>query len=173
MPYLNQKFQGKIIFAPHNIGEKDINYLIGKIEKTLIRFSKIDSVEDLKDKQVMIIDNIGMLASLYSIGKMAYVGGAFHGSLHNILEPAVFGIPVIFGSKHSKFPEAQMMIEANCGFSIEDQADFTKVMESLSSEDVRKEIGQNAAKFVTSNLGSSDMILSGIHELIQKTSSGN
>jgi 3-deoxy-D-manno-octulosonic-acid transferase len=70
------------------------------------------------NKKILLIDSIGKLANAYNYGQIAFIGGGFSGNLHNILEPAVFGLPVIFGPKHKRFPEAQTFIDAGIGFSV-------------------------------------------------------
>lgn len=166
LPYINSSKE-KIIIAPHNIGRTEVDFIVTSITRKVLRFSDIDESTLISDFQVLVIDNIGMLASVYSQGKIAYVGGAFHGSLHNILEPAVFGIPVIFGPNHSKFPEAKAMISAGCGFEISDAKEFSEQMDRFKSGELLKSSGQNASEFVRSNLGSSEIIFKGIHSLME------
>jgi 3-deoxy-D-manno-octulosonic-acid transferase len=104
-----------VIIAPHDISENHLIQIEKKFENESIRYS---NWETNSSKKVLLIDSIGKLANAYSYGEIAYVGGGFSGSLHNILEPAVFGLPVIFGPKHKRFPEAQTFIDAGIGFSV-------------------------------------------------------
>jgi 3-deoxy-D-manno-octulosonic-acid transferase len=104
-----------VIIAPHDISENHLLQIEKKFENETIRYSNWTVNAD---KKILLIDSIGKLANAYSYGEIAYVGGGFSGSLHNILEPAVFGLPVIFGPKHKKFPEAQTFIDTGIGFSV-------------------------------------------------------
>lgn len=123
IPLINsQKFDFKFIIAPHDISENHIQQITKKITIPFIRYTAIN--EDKKsispNSNVLILDSIGQLANAYFYGDIAYIGGGFSGSLHNILEPAVFGLPVIFGPKHNRFPEASFFIENNIAKSVSD-----------------------------------------------------
>jgi 3-deoxy-D-manno-octulosonic-acid transferase len=118
---LKDKWKGKIIIAPHNVSEsnvKNIQLLLG--EKAI----KYTEFKNYKEEQVLILDTIGQLSTAYYYGDIACIGGGFSGNLHNILEPAVFGLPVLFGSNHSKFPEADEFIEGGIGFEFNDFESF-------------------------------------------------
>ena len=137
---LNEALQAlsdhKIIIAPHDVSEAHIRNLESIFAKKAIRFTQFDTFQE---QQILILDTIGHLASAYYFGKMAFVGGGFSGSLHNILEPAVFGLPTCFGPKHSKFPEAKLFLEK--GFSTEIQTakdfiDFVQGASAISSESI-------------------------------------
>ncbi len=163
---INKITDQKIIIAPHNIDQEEIDYIQKNLKLKSILFSDRDIKTDFTKYQALIIDNIGMLASVYAVGNLAYVGGAFHGSLHNILEPAVFGMPIIFGPKYKKFPEAQDMIDAGAAFSISNSKDFSSLMSKFTNEDFRAKSGKNAEQFVMKNLGSSDKIFDGIKSIL-------
>lgn len=107
-----------VIIAPHDISENHLLQIEKNFENETIRYSNwtLNST-----KKLLLIDCIGKLANAYNYGQIAYIGGGFSGSLHNILEPAVFGLPVIFGPKHKRFPEAQTFIDAGIGFSVADE----------------------------------------------------
>lgn len=120
----------KIIFAPHEIHTKEIDELMNKITKTCIRFSTF-TAEQASHADVLIIDNIGMLSSIYAYADYAYVGGAFGSGLHNILEPAVFGIPIFFGPKIKKFPEAAWLIKLGYATSIDSTTSFSTAFSKI------------------------------------------
>jgi 3-deoxy-D-manno-octulosonic-acid transferase len=92
----------KIILAPHQVEERNIIRLLDIFGNKAVRYTsyKKESI----DKQVLILDTIGLLSFAYKYGRLAFVGGGFRGQLHNILEPAVYGLPVLFGPNHQKFP---------------------------------------------------------------------
>ena len=108
------QFEGKIILAPHDISEKHLAEIEKRFAGQTVRYTQFND----ENCRIIILDCIGKLANAYVYGTFAYVGGGFSGSLHNILEPAVFGLPVIFGPKHKRFPEAQLFIDQGVGFSV-------------------------------------------------------
>ena len=115
----------KVIIAPHDISENHLVFIENLFSNQTVRYSQFKATSD---KNILLIDCIGKLANAYSYGKIAFIGGGFTGKLHNTLEPIVFGLPVIFGPKHSKFPEAQQFIDAGIGFSIHTKEDFSKTI---------------------------------------------
>jgi 3-deoxy-D-manno-octulosonic-acid transferase len=121
----------KFIIAPHQIQESKINKLIYKLKENVIRFSQAEH-HDVVTAKIMIIDNIGMLSSLYQYANIAYVGGGFGTGIHNILEPSVFMIPVIFGPHYHKFQEAHDLIKLKAAFTIKNESGLIKIFEELS-----------------------------------------
>ena len=117
-----------VIIAPHDISENHLIQIEKNFENETIRYSNwtLNST-----KKILLIDSIGKLANAYSYGQIAFIGGGFSGNLHNILEPAVFGLPVIFGPKHKKFPEAQTFIDAGIGFSVADEESLKMAFKSI------------------------------------------
>lgn len=164
---INQIKDSKIVIAPHNIKKEEIEYIKKNLKLKSILFSETEDRKNISGYQALIIDNIGMLASVYAIGKLAYVGGAFHGSLHNILEPAVFGMPIIFGPKHKKFPEAQAMINVGGAFSISNKEDFKKLLKGFSDEEYRRKCGKYAGLYISQNLGASNKIMEGVKHYLK------
>jgi 3-deoxy-D-manno-octulosonic-acid transferase len=122
----------KIILAPHEISEKNL-LEAEKYFPDSVRYSLVNeaNAESLKQKKVLLIDNVGYLSVLYRYGKIAYIGGAFGDGLHNILEPAVFGLPVIFGKEFRKFQEATDLVEAGGAFSVRNHAEAEKILLKL------------------------------------------
>ena len=125
----------KFIIAPHEIAEEKINKLMDMLSASrAVKFSSLKSqISDLKS-QVLVIDNIGMLSSLYQYGDIAYIGGGFGVGIHNTLEAAAFGLPVIFGPNYEKFKEARDIIAIKAGFSIDSQVELNQVVEQLMSD---------------------------------------
>ena len=120
----------KIIIAPHDISENHLQSIEKRFQNSIIRYSNYTNEQD---KSILLIDCIGKLANAYSYGKIAFIGGGFTGKLHNTLEPIVFGLPVIFGPLHTKFPEAQQFIDAGIGFSIKTQEELARIIEYIES----------------------------------------
>ena len=99
----------KILIAPHDLSKSHLEQLKAKIPEAFFYTELQEGV--ILDAQVLILDTIGHLSAAYQYGSVAFVGGGFSGNLHNILEPASFGLPLIFGPKHQKFPEAQLLLD--------------------------------------------------------------
>jgi 3-deoxy-D-manno-octulosonic-acid transferase len=153
--YINQtEHDVKFILVPHNVDNTHINQIKNLIKVPTVVFSEANS-DNCSDKEVMIIDQIGLLRSLYNFGHMAYVGGAMGKTgLHNILEPAVFGIPIVIGKNFEKFPEAKAMIKNGGVISIDSYNTLSMEMERLlSDENYRRETGKKNTNFVTLNSG--------------------
>ena len=118
---LKDDWKGKIIIAPHDISESIVRKIQLLLKEKAIKYTDF---KNYKEEQVLILDTIGQLSTAYYYGNIACIGGGFSGNLHNILEPAVFGLPVLFGPKHSKFPEADQFTEEGIGFEFHDFASF-------------------------------------------------
>lgn len=145
----------KIILAPHDISDSNIQRIESKFGVKAIRLSGFEN--NFKNQQVLILDTIGHLASAYSFGKVAFVGGGFSGSLHNILEPAVFGLPVIFGPKHSKFPEADAFLQAGIGFEVKNAEEFGQKLSEIERN--LHELKSQTAEYVSLQNGASRKII--------------
>ncbi len=161
----NQHFiHYKFIFAPHDISIKNIERLEKTLPVSSMRYSKCieNSVPTLGTEggnRVLIIDNIGMLSSLYRYGKIAYIGGGFGSGIHNTLEPIAFGLPVIFGIKYKKFEEANQLVETGGGFSITDFNSFKSVMEHLNDEKNYNKASHAATQYLQNNKGATEKIM--------------
>lgn len=153
---LNQMTDWKIIIAPHEIKSSFIHEIIDALKLSTVQYSVLS--EQKMDANVLIIDNIGMLMNLYQYADLAYVGGAFRTGLHNILEPAAFGVPVVFGPKHDKFPEAAAFIKSDIGFSVEDENDVMRVFDQLENTDSRNRVNE----FMAQRRGATAIILNAI-----------
>lgn len=139
----------KIIIAPHDLARTE-NLL--NLFPNAVLYSQLDAGKPLtKDAQVLIIDCIGLLSKVYSYADVAVVGGGFHSSgLHNILEAATFGIPVLFGNRYTKNPEADQLVTQHGGKSFENEtqaSDF--LLKLLDDDEMLREMGQKAGSFVT------------------------
>ena len=114
----------------------------------------------------MIIDCFGLLSSIYHYGDVAYVGGGFGVGIHNILEAAVWNVPVFFGPNNSHFQEAQVMKDGNGGLEISTYEDFEVQMNRLSSDDTYlKDLGERAGQFVKSKAGATQRVLESVNLL--------
>lgn len=150
----------KFIIAPHNIKSEQIANLKLQITKSTVLFSEKNNV-DLSNFNVFIIDTIGILTKIYSYADIAYVGGGFgNPGVHNILEPATFGIPIIIGPNYSHFAEAIALVHQEGCVSISNQNELNEAFDNLVfNEDVRHEKGHICSTFVQMNKGATEVIL--------------
>ena len=151
-----------LIIAPHEIKESYLKTQLEKYPGKMLLYSQIDQFED---QQILWINNIGMLSRLYYYADWAYIGGAWSGGLHNILEPTTFGCPVIFGPRHEKFPEATELIQAGGGFSVESEGElYSKILKFSTDDQLRAQIHRINTSFIDEKTGATDMILQWIEK---------
>jgi 3-deoxy-D-manno-octulosonic-acid transferase len=153
----------KFIIAPHNIKSEQIQELKNSITKKTILFSDVRTGRDLslQEYDVFIIDTIGILTKIYSYADIAYVGGGFgNPGVHNLLEPATFGVPIVLGPNYSHFAEATALVNMNGCISIKDQNQLNEAFDLLiNNEDERYEKGHICSTFVQMNKGATDVIM--------------
>ncbi|MCI5083883.1 MAG: 3-deoxy-D-manno-octulosonic acid transferase [Saprospiraceae bacterium] len=148
----------KVIIAPHDISEKHVEQIMQPLGSLAIRYSEAKK-ETVADYQVLVIDNIGMLAFLYRYGQLAYIGGGFGVAIHNTLEAIVYGLPVFFGTKFTKFQEAVHLAEHGGAFVIEEAEDFKLYFEQLQDEQAYKAAADTARQYILNNQGASQQII--------------
>lgn len=155
----------KLIIAPHEINDVNLSSLRGKF-KDAIFFSEIIDDQKIKNARYLVIDNIGMLSRLYQYSTVAYVGGGFSKSgIHNILEAAVWGKPVLFGPNHHKYIEAENLISAGGGKSFINKEELAKFLQQYFTDPVHyKKAAEAAEEFIEANKGATDKIISYIQE---------
>ena len=164
--YINSKEQNiKWIFAPHELHENQINNLMNAVRIKAVRFSQLKG-KSPSDYQLLVIDNIGMLSSLYRYATAAYIGGGLNKGIHNILEAAVYGIPVFFGPVHKKFQEAVDLVAQGGAVTVSNCDEFTSKLDFLLEHpDKLKQMGDIAGSFVASGQGATLKVL---QESLQK-----
>lgn len=153
--------QWKLIIAPHDIQASRIEEIEQAIGGSSVRYSHFDSISDAQ-KKILIVDNIGKLSSIYRYGTIAYVGGGFGAGIHNVLEPAAHGLPVLFGPKHEKFPEAVALIDIKAGFCIHNRSTFREVFDLLNDQQMREKSANTAQQFVKKHSGATEIIINQI-----------
>jgi 3-deoxy-D-manno-octulosonic-acid transferase len=159
--YINKSSDDvKFIIAPHNIDKNQILNLKTQISKKTILFSEKDNV-DLSNYAVFIIDTIGILTKIYSYADIAYVGGGFgNPGVHNILEPATFGIPVVIGPNYSHFSEVTALVNLEGCMTIQNQTQLNEAFDLLlQNEDERLEKGHICSTFVQMNKGATQTVM--------------
>ena len=151
----------KVILAPHEIDEKHIENITKTLTVNYIRYSIVKENTNFESIKVLIIDNIGMLSSIYQYGKIAYIGGGFGKGIHNTLEPLAFGLPVIIGPKFQAFSEAKTLTNTTSAaiFSIKNESELVSIFDFLQLENNYKSSSASAIQFVNQNKGATDDIL--------------
>jgi len=150
----------KFIIAPHEIHSSHIDDII-KLFGDVLLFSKFESYSDEQILQckILVIDNIGMLSSLYHYADVTYIGGGFGVGIHNTLEAATYGKPVIFGPKYEKFQEAIDLVTLMAAFSISNYTELKQVFDSLQDENFLHEASNSAKKYVQQRAGATQIIM--------------
>ncbi len=166
--YFNQHPEWKLIIAPHVIGEDHLQQIEKLLEgRKVIRYKSVDSSsaslsKELQEAEVLIIDCFGLLSSIYHYGDVAYVGGGFGVGIHNLLEAAVWDVPVFFGPNNQKFQEAQGLKQCG-GFEISKYEDFARQMDRFAADaEELKAQGQKAGRFVESLSGATAKVMAGV-----------
>ena len=156
----------KYIIAPHNINLKDIEELKKSITKKTILFSDKDKNNNI-DAQVLIIDSIGILTKVYSYADIAYVGGGFGTGIHNILEPASFGLPILIGPNYQKFNEAKELIDLDACKVINNTSELNSVLRALfENKPMIKNKGKKSREYILNNTGATKKIIDYLIEYI-------
>ncbi len=150
----------KFIIAPHNIREEQILAFAERIQVSTTLYSK-KGTEDLSTFKVLIVDTVGLLTKIYSYADIAYVGGGFgNPGIHNILEPATFGIPIVIGPNYSHFAEAVEIIKIDAAISVKNATELHSALRKLlSSPFLQSEYGSKASQFVQKHKGATETIL--------------
>ena len=168
--YINQTSEKiKFIIAPHNIKEEQIQELKNSISKRVVLFSE-KSNKNLADFDVFIIDTIGILTKIYSYADIAYVGGGFgNPGVHNILEPATFGVPIVIGPNFSHFAEATALVNREGCISISNKKELMDAFSNLIANDnIRHEKRHICNTFVQMNKGATDIIMKKINDQVEQ-----
>lgn len=149
----------RLVLVPHQPEPKAITRIEETFKKWGIQlFSKRDQ---LKNEQILIVDAVGYLAGLYNHAQAAYVGGGFQQGIHNVMEPAIFGIPVFYGPVHENSYEAIQLAKDNGGIVINNSKELYREIRSVfKDEKKRTGLGEKAEKFATKNIGATDLLLS-------------
>lgn len=164
-----KKHDFKIVIAPHEVSPARIKSFIDRLasnfsedEICLYSSEKIQS-----NSRILIIDNIGMLSSIYSYGNMAWIGGGFGNGIHNILEAATYGLPIMFGPNYKKFREAIELIDAGGAFCVHNSDQALNIFSELVRDESRfKQSGKISSDYVRSRVGASDKIMTLISKMI-------
>jgi 3-deoxy-D-manno-octulosonic-acid transferase len=160
--YINKEASNneKFIIAPHNIHPQDIQKLKSEIKKPVVLYSEMKD-KNLQDFQVFIVDTIGILTKIYSYATIAYVGGGFTKTgVHNVLEPATFGVPIIIGPNYNKFKEAVELVKSKSCFVVNNSEKLSLHLKKIFLQnEIRELAGNTAKKYVKERTGATTKIL--------------
>ena len=157
--YFNAHPEMKLIIAPHVVNDSHLKEIESKLQRSCVRYTKATE-ENVLQADCLIIDCYGLLSSIYRYGEISYIGGGFGVGIHNVLEAAVYGIPVIFGPNNKKFREAQHLLANKGGFEINSYEDFEQLMNKfLGDEAYLNQSGKAAGDYVKGNAGAMEKIM--------------
>ena len=153
----------KLIIAPHVISEEHLSQIFELLKgRRVVRYTEATE-ENVKDAEVLIIDCFGLLSSIYHYGTVSYVGGGFGVGIHNVLEAAVWDIPVVFGPNNKHFQEAQGLMLVQGGFEIKDYQSFRDLMMRFETDAFfLQNAGKNAGAFVKSRAGATAKVMENV-----------
>jgi len=159
IPYFNEHPELKLIIAPHEIHEEHLLTIEAQLNRPCLRYSQMTS-ENAGNFDCLIIDCFGLLSSIYRYGNIAYIGGGFGSGIHNTLEAAVYGIPVIFGPNFAKFHEAKELLACGGAFTIDSETAFIEQFDALNTNsEYRLKAGKFAGEMVLNGSGGSEKVL--------------
>ena len=157
--YIHSHPEIKFIIAPHETKRGNIERLISQLKTPVICYTEATG-ETVINNQVMLIDTIGLLSSVYKYADLAYIGGGFGVGIHNTLEAAIFGMPIVFGPNYLKFKEATTMVELDVAYPVTDYSGLKTILEPLLSDNKKREsIAEVCRSFTQKNLGATQTII--------------
>jgi 3-deoxy-D-manno-octulosonic-acid transferase len=163
--YVNEHPDVKLILVPHEIDPKHLHFIFNLLEGRFVRYSALEQQSSpvirrslMQHVNVLLIDTIGLLSSIYRFGQVAYIGGGFGVGIHNTIEAAVYGVPVIFGPNYLHFREAKGLIAEGAAFSIHSYTELESALNNALEH--HREIGAKSASYVESEIGATEKIYS-------------
>jgi 3-deoxy-D-manno-octulosonic-acid transferase len=160
---MTKDLSAKLILVPHELNERHLQFIFNLFKGALVKYSSItytsspvSSRNILQNANVLLVDAMGLLSATYPFGQVAYIGGGFGVGIHNTIEAAVYGKPVIFGPNYEHFREAKGLIDAEAARSIKRYSELEAAIETAFNNHV--EIGIKATEYVKSELGATEKI---------------
>ena len=164
--YFNEHPDWRLIIAPHVIGSDHLQQIQSRLKRKALLYTEA-TPETARQADCIIINCFGLLSSIYRYGEVAYVGGGFGVGIHNVLEAAVWGMPVIFGPNNRRFQEAQGLLAAEGGFEIQHEEDFRRLMDRMRTDaDFLAKTGRQAGAFVEEKTGATAKVLNHVRPLL-------
>lgn len=149
----------KLVIVPHNVSEKAVAFVEEKFAERTVRYSSVASRFSIAES-VLIFDTTGLLASAYRYATIAYIGGGFGASVHNVLEAAVYGLPTIFGPNYKKSQEAIELIELDAAKTVRNAEELRQALQLFQSLELWKRSSGTTRNYVAENNGATEKILS-------------
>lgn len=153
--YIDEHPDTKLVLVPHEIHDKHLHEIFQIFHGRYVRFTEATPL-NIMHCQTLLIDTIGMLSSIYQYGQVAYIGGGFGVGIHNTIEAAVYGVPVLFGPNYRHFREAKGLIQAGAGFSVNNYRELEKQLDDALAD--HETLGRKAREYVESELGATEKI---------------
>ena len=156
----------KLIIAPHEPSEENVRRICGQVENA-VRYSQIlpPKPRGRNDTRCLVIDNVGLLNTLYRYCTVAYIGGGFGKGIHNTLEPAAFGLPIIFGPKYEKFEEARQFVARGGAFPVHDSEELAAVLEKLQDPDFYEKASRAVRGYLEESKGATGKVVAFLENL--------
>lgn len=162
MQYYRNNPSVKLIIVPHEVNPENIQRIQNQFGNMAVCYSKLKNIKPV-GKDVLIVDTYGMLTSLYQYGYIAIIGGGFGVGIHNVLEAATYGMPVIFGPEYKRFREAVDLVERYCAFPVNNIEEFNALLTHLLKEPLLvKSISEKTSEYVKENVGATTKILDAV-----------
>lgn len=162
IPYFNEHPEIKLIIAPHEIHEDHLQGIESQLKRSFVRYSQTNP-EQVATFDCLIIDCFGLLSSMYRYGDIAYIGGGFGTGIHNTLEAAVYGIPIIFGPNFTKFHEAKELLACGGAVTVDTETGLADILQHWTeNESDRAKAGENAGEMVEKGSGGTNIVLNTI-----------
>lgn len=150
----------KFVVAPHEVNEKSLERITTALKRPYVLYSAESTSEEIENAEVLIVDGYGYLVSVYRYAKIAYIGGGFSTGIHSILEPAVYGMPVVFGPDYHKFHEALEMLRLGAAHTIANYEELYLLLESYLTDPAKLAMeSHSASQYVESNRGATEQIV--------------
>lgn len=149
----------RFMIAPHEIGVDHLTKIVEQAPFSVIRYTKWDNQGAIAPDAILVLDTIGQLSAAYQYGDLAFIGGGFDRGIHNILEPAAFGVGILFGPNYGKFSEAKALVTQGGALYVKDSVDLISIFEQWSNDEETVDAGKIAKDYIEGNIGSTKLIL--------------
>jgi len=157
--FINSNPSTKFIIAPHETKRGNIDRLLTLLKTSVICYTEA-SQQTVDNKQVLIVDTIGLLSSIYRYADIAYIGGGFGVGIHNTLEAAIFGMPILFGPNYLKFNEATSMVNLKVAYPVTNSMELNNTLSTfLTDKSKREVIAEKCTTYTKENLGATQIIM--------------
>jgi len=168
LPFIKQNKTWKIVLVPHEVNLNHIQQIQTLLANPALLYTSDSSPSELANARILVVNTIGMLSSLYQYAAIAYIGGGFDTGIHNILEPAIFKLPILIGPKFQKFEEAKALTKQGSTIIIHNSQDFLSSMELLVSVDQQQEYGQLNRAYLEKHKGGTAILYTFFKQLLEE-----